>query len=204
MDDGAAPGYRTGAVVGPVTLTHVVQIVVSAGTARAVITPQRPIWLSGYAGKRVPDGKLHDLWVKALALEDADGRRAVLLTSDLIGFSRAAYDDLCAELKRRHGLSRDQLLLTFSHTHSGPVLRDSLTDYFPLDDEARRLVEEYSRGLEATVVDVVGRALLICGIAGYRNDSKFSLCRHLRDAYGAALMVNNDRILKLNATMLLA
>lgn len=52
------------------------------------------------------------------------------------------------------------------------------------------------------VVDVVGRALLICGIAGYRNDSKYSLGRHLRDAYGAALMVNNDRILKLNATML--
>lgn len=51
------------------------------------------------------------------------------------------------------------------------------------------------------VVDVVGRALLICGISGYRNDSKFSLTRHLRDAYGAALMVNNDRIIQLNATM---
>jgi acyl-CoA dehydrogenase len=54
------------------------------------------------------------------------------------------------------------------------------------------------------VVDIVGRAMLICGIAGYRNDSKYSLSRQLRDAYGAALMVNNDRILKLNATMLLA
>jgi acyl-CoA dehydrogenase len=54
------------------------------------------------------------------------------------------------------------------------------------------------------IVDIVGRALLICGISGYRNDSKFSLTRHLRDAYGAALMVNNDRITKLNATMLLA
>jgi acyl-CoA dehydrogenase len=54
------------------------------------------------------------------------------------------------------------------------------------------------------VVDIVGRTLLICGISGYRNDSKFSLARHLRDAYGAALMVNNDRITKLNATMLLA
>ena len=53
------------------------------------------------------------------------------------------------------------------------------------------------------LVDIVGRAMLICGISGYRNDSKFSLARHLRDAYGAALMVNNDRILKLNATMLL-
>lgn len=54
------------------------------------------------------------------------------------------------------------------------------------------------------IVDIVGAALLICGISGYRNDTKFSLSRHLRDSYGAALMVNNDRITKLNATMLLA
>ena len=54
------------------------------------------------------------------------------------------------------------------------------------------------------IVEIVGQSLLICGISGYRNDSKFSLSRHLRDAYGAALMVNNDRITKLNATMLLA
>jgi len=53
------------------------------------------------------------------------------------------------------------------------------------------------------VVDIVSRALLICGISGYRNDSSFSLGRHLRDAYGAALMVNNDRIMNHNATMLL-
>lgn len=53
------------------------------------------------------------------------------------------------------------------------------------------------------VIDIVGKALLICGIAGYRNDSPYSLSSHLRDAYGAALMVNNDRITKLNATMLM-
>ena len=53
------------------------------------------------------------------------------------------------------------------------------------------------------LVDIVSRAMLICGIAGYRNDSKFTIARHLRDAYGAALMVNNDRILKLNATLLM-
>ena len=53
------------------------------------------------------------------------------------------------------------------------------------------------------IVEIVGQALLICGISGYRNDSKFSLARHLRDSYGAALMVNNDRIMKLNATMLM-
>lgn len=45
------------------------------------------------------------------------------------------------------------------------------------------------------VIEVVSKAMLICGIAAYRNDSKLSLNRQLRDAYGAALMVNNDRIL---------
>ena len=44
------------------------------------------------------------------------------------------------------------------------------------------------------VVDVVNQALLICGIQGYREDSAYSLGRLLRDAHGAAVMVNNDRI----------
>ncbi len=53
------------------------------------------------------------------------------------------------------------------------------------------------------IVDIVGRAMLICGISSYRNDSSMSLSRHIRDAYGAALMVNNDRILWHNSTLLL-
>ncbi len=130
-----------------------------AGTARAVITPQQPVWLSGYAGKRVPQGKLHDLWIKVLALEDGQGQRAVVLTSDLIGFSRPAYLDLCRRLNEKYQLTPDQVMLTFSHTHSGPVLRESLLDYFPLDHEALALVNDYSRQLEDQIVDVVGKAL---------------------------------------------
>ena len=53
------------------------------------------------------------------------------------------------------------------------------------------------------VVDIVERALRICGMAGYSQRSPYSLGRHLRDAHGAALMVNNDRILADNAQMLL-
>lgn len=53
------------------------------------------------------------------------------------------------------------------------------------------------------VVQIVHHALLICGIMGYKNDSKFALGRHLRDAHSAALMVGNDRIYAANASMLL-
>ena len=53
------------------------------------------------------------------------------------------------------------------------------------------------------VVDIVGRAMVICGMAGYREDSEYSLGRLLRDAHGAALMINNDRINANSAQMLL-
>lgn len=54
------------------------------------------------------------------------------------------------------------------------------------------------------LVDIVGRAMMICGIASYRNDHPSSLGRQLRDAYGAMLMVNNDRILGQCSTIQIA
>lgn len=59
-------------------------------------------------------------------------------------------------------------------------------------------------GSSQMVVQVIGQALQICGLAGYRNDSAVSVGRHLRDAHSAALMVNNDRILANTANMLVA
>ena len=53
------------------------------------------------------------------------------------------------------------------------------------------------------VVDIVNQAMLVCGIAGYREDSEFSLGRLLRDAHGAAVMVNNDRIVANTAQLAL-
>lgn len=53
------------------------------------------------------------------------------------------------------------------------------------------------------LIDIVSRALLICGIAGYREDTPYRMGRLLRDSFGAALMVNNDRILANNAQLLL-
>ena len=53
------------------------------------------------------------------------------------------------------------------------------------------------------LLDIVGKALVIVGIAGYREDSPYSLGRLLRDSWGAPLMVNNDRILGNTAQLLL-
>ena len=53
------------------------------------------------------------------------------------------------------------------------------------------------------VVEIVAEAMQVIGISGYRRDSSYSVERHLRDAYGAGLMISNDRIHLANAAMLL-
>jgi acyl-CoA dehydrogenase len=50
---------------------------------------------------------------------------------------------------------------------------------------------------------IVHDALMICGVVAYKNDSKFTMSRHLRDAYSASVMVGNDRILATNASMMM-
>ena len=44
-------------------------------------------------------------------------------------------------------------------------------------------------------IATVMSALQACGLSGYRNDSEFSIGRHLRDVLSSPIMINNDRIL---------
>jgi acyl-CoA dehydrogenase len=46
-------------------------------------------------------------------------------------------------------------------------------------------------------------ALAVCGIAGYRNDTPYSIGRNLRDSMSACLMIANERIHATNASLLL-
>jgi neutral ceramidase len=152
-----------------------------AGIARAVITPEKGVWLAGYGSKRSPDGKLHDLWMKALALEDPSGRRAVLITSDFQGVPKVMSDRVFEQLEKRFKLSRAQVMLTFSHNHCGPRLGDDLIDYYPVEAEQEALVEEYTSLMVAKCVALVGEAL--ANLSG----------AHLRTGQGKATFAVNRR-----------
>ena len=131
-----------------------------AGVARVVITPDKPLWMAGYAARdHVAEGTLHDLWAKALALEDRDGKQAVLVTTDLLGFPKGLSDRVRGRLAARYDLSKAQVLLNSSHTHSGPTLYDALSDIYPLDSNQLRSVKQYTARLEDQLVDLVGEAL---------------------------------------------
>jgi hypothetical protein len=130
-----------------------------AGVARAVITPETGVWLAGYGTKRPPEGKLHDLWMKALALEDPMGQRVVLVTSDFQGVPKEMSDRVFEQLRKKYKLQRKQVMFTFSHNHCGPRLGLDLVDYYPVEAEQVKLVDEYTALMEARLVEMVGKAL---------------------------------------------
>ena len=131
-----------------------------AGVARVVITPERPIYLSGYANRTHPsDGVIHDLWAKALAIEDPKGNRVVIVTTDLIGLPRSLSELIGARVLKQYGLERARLVLNSSHTHTGPLLPNNLSIMFELKPEEQQVVEEYGQKLVDRIVSVVGAAL---------------------------------------------
>jgi hypothetical protein len=117
------------------------------------------MWMSGY-GPRLASSVLHDIWTKVIAIEAPGGHRAVVVTADVCGFSKLSYEVIFAEIRKRCNLERSQFMLTCSHTHTGPALRECLHVCWPWNaPQARALVEEYSLGLERTIVEKVVEAL---------------------------------------------
>jgi len=131
-----------------------------AGVARRIITPQQSMWAAGYAARdHQTDSILHDLWVKVLAIEDAEGSRAVLISADVLGFPKELSDRIRDRLEKEYKLSRAQIILSGTHTHSGPVLEDALYDIYPLNDRDIPIIEHYSGNLENQIVALAGEAL---------------------------------------------
>lgn len=131
-----------------------------AGVATQVITPKEAVWMAGYASRTKPaEGKVHDLYAKALCLEDAAGKRLVLVTTDLIGIPRELGEAVAKEVEKAHGIKRDELILSCSHTHCGPVIRENLVDMYPLTKEDMAKVDAYTKVLQADLIAVIGAAV---------------------------------------------
>jgi len=135
------------------------------GIASVAITPDQPMWMAGYAARTKPsEGKAHDLYAKALALEDAEGGRLLILTLDLIGVNRQMRDWLEKEVNRRYQLPPARLLICASHTHSGPVLHKSSesiygNSFYGLTPEQIQQCRKYSENLQQKLVQLIGEAL---------------------------------------------
>lgn len=94
------------------------EISMKIGFAQRCITPALPIRLSGYAGKRIAENVLDDLFVKAMVYQRGNETYGVL-SYDLIGIDDVVIRQLKEGMKKLD-LKQENFLFAATHTHSGP------------------------------------------------------------------------------------
>jgi hypothetical protein len=131
-----------------------------AGAASARITPEEPLWLAGYASRTAPArGKLSDLYVTALAIEDAASERFILVSVDLIAITPIISEPVFTAAQARHGLSRRQILLAASHTHYGPEFRPDKQVFFNIPEEYAVKLPEVAVRVANAISSVIDSAI---------------------------------------------
>ena len=140
------------------------------GIAERDITPELPIRLAGYAARKRPADKVDSpLLVQALALKNSSGERFVFVALDNCEVSHAFMQPVLNEYAAELHLERGQVAVVCSHSHSTPVLVQTLTDMSQPPAEDLERIEKYSRLLQSNLVDVVRAALADCQPATFEQ-----------------------------------
>lgn len=87
-----------------------------AGAARVKITPERLPYLAGYSVNRRAESVHDDVYASAVVIQSGEKRLAIV-SCDLIGLLRPAVLDIRSRVR---SVPADHILITCTHTHSGP------------------------------------------------------------------------------------
>ncbi|MGE5191852.1 MAG: PVC-type heme-binding CxxCH protein [Deltaproteobacteria bacterium] len=134
----------------------------AVGVARVDITPDYPVRLSGFAFRRAEsEGVRQKIWAKALAIGADDDRPAVLITVESLGIPDRITAEIAGRLQKKAGLDPARLAVTFSHTHTAPMLSGVCSTLFgmPIPQEHQEHIDRYTRELTDKLEEVALAAL---------------------------------------------
>jgi len=92
-----------------------------AGVSKREITPKRPAWLAGYGSRNKQSEGVHDpLFMTAIVFDDEKTRLAMVST-DLCFIPLSVKEQITRKVQEEASISPDHLIMSSTHTHSGPV-----------------------------------------------------------------------------------
>lgn len=121
---------------------------ISAGFARVDITPPNGIYITGYYEPRIANGMLDPLFCDAIAFSDGENR-AALVVLDVLGIRQQTLNGMRQRIADHLGLSRDNVFVHCTHTHTGPEVCDGMFEPDPV----------YNARLEALMEQAIALAM---------------------------------------------
>jgi len=96
---------------------------VKVGIGLSIITPPIGVELAGYGFYlHRSSTRVHDnLYSRALVLEGGDKTRIVIISNDLLSLSEKLIEKSKSLISLKVGINKNNILITCTHTHSGPV-----------------------------------------------------------------------------------
>jgi len=146
--------------LGPFGICARAQDLVPVGVGRADITPEGPIRLSGYGGRRTEsEGVEQGLFAKAIAIGGAEP--CVLVAVDSTGVPGAITEEVARRLETKAGVARERFVLTSTHTHTAPLIDGVLGTLFgePVPEEHAERVRRYTERLPDLIESAALEAL---------------------------------------------
>ena len=125
--------------------------ILHAGTAKIDITPEKPVKMAGYAARTALSEGMHDPLSARVVVFENNGKRLVLVSTDLLGFYNETAEPLRKAILDEFKLEPSELFLSAIHTHAGPTLTIDKKKGHPNN-------LEYTEDLKAKLVEVVRRA----------------------------------------------
>lgn len=133
----------------------------SAGVARIDITPDYPIRLHGYGGRRKEsEGVIQRIYAKALAIGSDQEGPAMLISVDNCMVPEQIRDELLKRLMKV-GVTSHKFAICSSHTHSAPKLAHAADNIFGADiiPAEQERIDRYTRELTDKMEQVALAAL---------------------------------------------
>ncbi len=134
----------------------------SVGVASVDVTPDYPIRLNGFGGRREEStGISHRIHARALAISREDNHPLVVITVDNLGVRTTMVDEVARRLKARFGIPRKQISLSFTHTHCGPKVNGASDNIFsqPIPRQHQIHIDRYTRELTDKIEQVAAVAI---------------------------------------------
>lgn len=126
------------------------------GAAAVVITPPLGSAMAGYYSPRHATGVHDDLLASALVIEQ-DGSKAAMVVCDLLTMPRSIVLEARERIQKETGIAGDRVMISATHTHTGPVLPTGSSRDVALEGDTPEL-SQYVHDLPRLIAQAVSEA----------------------------------------------
>lgn len=172
---------------------------IKVGVDETITTPSDPVgvYMSGFdRGGNTSTGVHDDLYARSLAVEGEDGEAVIMMTISIIGIDESIRERIRNGINGQTGVPAENIVISATHTHSGPSLSDRNGDYvqFFVDRSIESAVKAWEGrvpgkiGFGSTRIIGLGKKRAALGHGGVHPDPEVGIIK-VEDASGELMGV---------------